>query len=70
MPNAKQEKEIDVLRAHAIAGALLRAKPKDYSVNTEARNTWYFAVRQLAVVACQPEGMPMSTFYDLCGVPD
>lgn len=64
------EKEIDVLRAHAIAAALRKAKPEDYLINDPARITWYNAVTQVSSVVCTSDGVSLSAFFDLCGVPD
>lgn len=66
----KLENEIDVLRAHAIAAALRKAKPDDYLVNETARLTWYKAVTEVAGVVCSAPGVSYSKFFDLCGVPD
>lgn len=68
--NQKQENEIDILRAHAVAGALRKARPTNYLVNDDARTAWYNAVTHCAAVVCTKGGVSLTTFYDLCGVPD
>lgn len=63
-------RDIDVLRARAVAAALLAARPKDYLTNSTAREAWYECCRHLCPVVCSAKGMSYATFYDLCGVPD
>lgn len=62
--------EIDVLRARAVAAAMLAARPKDYITNAEARVAWYECCRQLCPVVCTASGVNYVQFYNLCGVPD
>lgn len=63
-------RDIDVLRARAVAAALLRARPKDYMTNHTAREAWYDSVRHVATVVCSGEGVSLFSFCTLCGVPD
>lgn len=67
--NEKCEKEIDILRARAIAAALGKAKPPDYLTNESARHAWYDCVQHVAAVVCTAGGVSLITFYDLCEVP-
>lgn len=67
---ANPSRDVDVLRARAVAAALLAARPADYMTNHVARNAWYESVNQLAAVVCSSDGMSLHTFFNLCGVPD
>lgn len=62
--------EIDVLRAHAIAAALRRARPADYLTNRIAREAWYDCVRHCETVVCSARGVSIVAFHNLCGLPD
>jgi hypothetical protein len=59
------ERDVSVLRAHAIAAALLRCRPAERF--GDARVTWSDCVRQLARVVCSDEGVSVPSFYGLCG---
>lgn len=67
---AAEERDVSVLRAHAVAAALYRARPKDYLTNTAGRLAWYDSCRYVAQVVCSANGVSLNTFYNLCGVPD
>lgn len=67
---ANPRRDVDVLRARAVAAALRAARPADYLTNPVARVAWYECCRQLCSVVCTAEGVSYVQFYDLCGVPD
>lgn len=60
------ENEIDILRAHAIAAALHRAKPSTTD-HPDAMDAWLDAVRQVAAVVCTSDGVSLVQFHRLCG---
>lgn len=65
--------DVSILRAHAIAAALRRARPAD-TFGTDAdiqlpMEAWADCCRHIAPVVCTAEGVSMQTFYQLCGVP-
>jgi hypothetical protein len=70
MPKDTTERDTSVLRARAIAAALLAARPADYLTNHKGRDAWYDSVRHVAAVVCSTNGVSLLAFYDLCGVPD
>jgi len=59
------ENQIDVLRGHALAAALRKAKPDRN--NTHGYWAWYQCCRHVAGVVVST-AMPLSLFYELCGV--
>lgn len=68
--NIKNERDTSILRAHAIAAALAKAKPKATqipSLDLIAYETWVESIRQTAAVVCTADGVSISTFYQLCG---
>jgi hypothetical protein len=60
---------VDILRAHAVAAALKRARPVDVRTNHVAREAWHECVKHLAGVVCTADGCSISNFEYLCGVP-
>lgn len=65
------ERDIDVLRAHAIAGALKNAKPANYQGSFTKQGEydgWLRCVRQLERVVCSRGGVTIVEFHRLCGV--
>jgi hypothetical protein len=61
------QRDVSVLRAHAIAAALQRARPLDYRTNHAACEAWYDSVKHVAVVVCSADGVSLQTFYQLWG---
>lgn len=58
--------DIDVLRAHAVAAAMARARPAKET--WPQYEQWYQCCQHLSAVVCTSDGVSMRTFYELCGV--
>lgn len=61
------ERDVSVLRAHAIAGAMRQCRPPEKG---PARAAWWDCVRHLASIVCSKEGMSIAAFFFACGDTD
>ena len=63
---AQIERNIDILRGHAIAAALRRARPAPGAGSPHSWRQWVTCLRELESVVVS-DHFPMSTFHNLCG---
>jgi len=59
--------QLDLLRAHALAGALKNARP-ELPDHQREYSQWVGCVRHVASVVCTAQGLSLDSFYTLAGV--